>query len=369
MSTTAQPDSSSAEPFVSIVVSTFRRPDVLRETLAALTNIDYPAHLLEIIVVDDGSGDETPQVVQAFQHDRPALRYHEQANSGVATARNNGARTARGEVLIFLDDDIVVEPDVVRRHLAAMDEFGACLVNGHWEFAPSFAASLRATPFGRFRIGIEDWVKDAEQKRTLRGNVVEPSSITACNLGVRREDYWRIGGFDEQFPFAGREDQEFSIRAAAAGFRFIYDYDMRIWHNDHRLSFRQFCERKRRDALTLSLLALKYPERWHDQPMVTENKAIGLKDSPKLMLKKALKRALSTPPCLALAQGVVAATERAKAGDRVLHKLYWSISGLYIYAGFREGLRRFGGTVGVANGRDGMPDAAITATDRRTGNA
>lgn len=369
MSTIAQPSGSFPEPFVSIIVSTFRRPEVLRETLAALTNIDYPAHLHEIVVVDDGSGDETPQVVQSFQHNCSKLCYHRQANSGVATARNNGARVARGEVLIFLDDDIMVEPDVIRRHLAAMDEFGACLVNGHWEFAPALAASLRVTPFGRFRMRIEDWVKEAEEKRTLRGNIVEPSSITACNLGVRRDDYRRIGGFDEQFPFAGREDQEFSIRAAAAGFRFVYDYDMHIWHNDHRLSFRQFCERKRRDALTLSLLALKYPERWHDQPMVTENKPLGLKDAPKLMLKKAIKKALSTPPGLAMVQGVVATTERMKAGDRVLHKLYWSISGLYIYAGFGEGLRRFGGTVGAANVQDDTHGVTVTEADRRTRNA
>lgn len=357
------------QPFVSIIVSTFRRPEVLRETLQALLHLDYPQDRHEIVVIDDGSGDETAEIARELQAGCARLHYHEQSNSGVATARNNGARAARGEVLIFLDDDIVVEPDVVRRHLAAMDEFGACLVNGHWEFAPALAASLRATPFGRFRIGIEDWVKDAEEKRTLRGNIVEPSSLTACNLGVRRDDYWRIGGFDEQFPFAGREDQEFSIRAAAAGFRFVYDYDMRIWHNDHRLSFRQFCERKRRDALTLSLLALKYPARWRDQPMVVENKPISSKDSPKLMVKKAIKKALSTTPCLAAAQGIVGATERLKAGDHVLHKLYWSISGLYIYAGFGEGLHRFGGTVNAANRRTGTPDVTLAEADQTARNA
>lgn len=333
------------DPFVTIIVSSYRRPDVLRETLAALLRLDYPGRLHEIIVIDDGSGDETPQIVEALQRDCSRLHYYEQTNSGVATARNNGARKARGEVLIFLDDDIVIEPDLIRRHLAAMSEFGACLVNGHWEFTPSLAAALRESSFGRFRMAIEGWVKEGEEKRKLRGSYVEPSSITACNLGVRRDDYWRIGGFDEQFPFAGREDQEFSIRAARVGFRFIYDFDMRIWHNDHVLNLRQFCERKRRDAITLSLLALKYPERWLDQPMVIENQTISLEDSPKLMLKKVAKKVLSVRPALVAAHVMIAVAERVGSPDRLLHRLYWSISGLYIYAGFNEGLRRFGGTV------------------------
>lgn len=253
-----------SDPFVSIIVPSFRRPQVLRLTLRALSRLDYAADRHEIIVVDDGSGDETPEVVRAARAECERVRYHEQPNSGVATARNNGARMARGENLIFIDDDIIVDPDFITRHLLAMRKFDRCFVNGEWEFTPELEAALGESSFGRFRVKIEEWVKQGEAKTPLHGSYVETTTATAQNLGVRAEDYRRIDGFDEQFPYAGREDEEFAIRAAAAGIRFVRDLDLRVLQNDHRLTLRQFCERKRRDAITVVVLTTKYPERWQN---------------------------------------------------------------------------------------------------------
>src|SRR5688500_16831171 len=90
--------------FVSMVIPTFRRPEALRATLESVMAIDYPADAYEVIVVDDGSGDRTPEVVRSFERPAPRVRCVEQPNSGVARARNQGAALATGELLIFLDD-------------------------------------------------------------------------------------------------------------------------------------------------------------------------------------------------------------------------------------------------------------------------
>ena len=328
--------------FVSIIVPTFRRPSVLTETLAALIKLNHSKDAFEIIVVDDGSNDETSNVVKSFQDKFANLKYLPQSNSGVATARNNGARAARGDILIFNDDDIIVAPDLIERHLRHLREFGACLVNGHWEFAPAMADYFEQTPFGRFRTNIEVWVKTDNDKKLLRDGVYESQTASACNLGVRRADYWRIGGFDEQFPFAGCEDHEFVIRARKLGYKFIYDFDLKLLHNDHRISVEQFGERQRRGAITKVLIAHKQPEEEADHPLITENDFIRRGEPFKLSAKKALKKTLATPPAFAALITATRVLESTWKNSPLLPRLYNAAAAVYIFRGIREGLARYG---------------------------
>ena len=127
---------------VSVIVPTFRRPGALRKTLGALTQMDFPREQYDVIVVDDGLDDETRMVVEEFAVGSWSVSYVPQDPAGVATARNHGAAEAKGDLLVFVDDDIVVRPDHLKRHLADQARFGDALVNGHWEFAPDNRAEL-----------------------------------------------------------------------------------------------------------------------------------------------------------------------------------------------------------------------------------
>lgn len=336
-------------PFVSLVVPTFRRPVILAQSLRALLRLDYPRDRFEVIVVDDGSLDDTQAVVAGLADPRIVF-LQQPGNQGVASARNRGAKEARGDVLIFLDDDMLVQESMIEKHLRWLSRFGDCMVNGHWEFTPELEADLRRTSFGRFRLEVEAWVKTGIAFRPLHGNLEEPAALTACNLGMWRRDFERVGGFDEGFPYAGAEDQEFSVRAKAAGVRFVYDRDLLLWHNDQRLTLWQFCERQRRGALSAALLARKYPERWSSVPLLVENRPIQSGDPWRLVLKKVAKRVLSTPPVRGLAHSFIGLLERVAPNAPVLHRLYWSMCGVYIYSGFREGLRR--PPAGVGGARD-----------------
>jgi GT2 family glycosyltransferase len=335
-------NSPATERAVSIVIPTFRRPAILAETLRSVLRQDYPPDRYEVIVVDDGSGDATAAEVASLQAEYANLRFEGQPNQGVAAARNRGARVARGEVLIFLDDDMLVPPTLIRQHLAVLEEFGSCLVNGHWEFAPRLAEVLKQTPFGRFRMGVELWVKQGLPKRPLRGSCVEPEAVTACNLGVRREDFWQIGGFDEQFPFAGCEDVEFSLRASESGYRFVYNYDLRFWHNDHVLTLEQFCERQRRGAVTAVLLSLKHPEKYAGRAMLVENGGVRPQDPAALKVKKWLKALMANGARVRLLHRLIRFVERVWPRSPLLPRLYWGMCGLFIFRGVREGLDRYG---------------------------
>lgn len=328
-------------PFVSVVIPTFRRPEALERTLRSLSAVTYPGNF-EIIVVDDGSDDSTEAVVQRIQKSEPQLllRFHKQENNGAAHARNHGAQLAEGEILIFLDDDMLVEPDHLDRHLEHLaGSLAKRIVNGDWEFAPEIRQELERSPFGRFRLWLEDWIKAGIEMQSLDAHLLRPSMVTACNLGIRRKDFLDLGGFDESFPAAGYEDQDLAVRATQADFDFIYDKRIALAHLDQRTNLNDFSRRIKQGAMTAGIMAKKYPAEFGARPLIYENAPISKEDGFGLILKKLLKRVLATGPGRAVVRASVSVLERIAPNSRLMQSAYWKWCGIWIHMGVREGLR------------------------------
>lgn len=327
-------------PSFSIVVPTFRRPEALRRTLASLLALDYERSRYEVIVVDDGADDVTVEILGEFQDQSVELSLEVQAHHGAARARNRGARRAQGDLLLFVDDDIVVEPDHLRRHRMSRDRHGDVLVNGAWEFTPEVLLALRSTPFGRFRIDLERRFQNEAAGERLSDGCVEMALLGSWDLALRRELFWEIGGFDEQFPVAGAEDQDFSLRARAAGCRLLLDTGIRCRHNDDRLSLRSYCAREERSAQTMPFLARKYPLEFGEVPYVLENRPIAREDGTGLIVKKLLKRALANGAILEILHRLTDLLEGARVQERLLRRAYQPLLGLHLFRGFRRGWER-----------------------------
>ncbi|EEP75159.1 glucosyltransferase [Micromonospora sp. ATCC 39149] len=109
--------SSAAAPLISVIVPAYNRSPLLRGTLAALAGQRMPTERYEVVVADDGSTDDTPQIVDAFT-DRLCLRYHFQPDLGfrAAAARNAGTRLAAGGILAFVDTGVLPGPDFLAAH-------------------------------------------------------------------------------------------------------------------------------------------------------------------------------------------------------------------------------------------------------------
>src|SRR5512138_3404025 len=120
---------------VSVVVPTYKRPQLLRKCLQALTKQDYPPAEYEFIVVDDAGAQETRSLVESFMETGPASGITPEADpcpslvyaaatqtQGPAAARNLGWRMARGEIIAFTDDDCLPEPDWLKEGVAALKE-------------------------------------------------------------------------------------------------------------------------------------------------------------------------------------------------------------------------------------------------------
>jgi glycosyltransferase involved in cell wall biosynthesis len=198
-----------AAPLVSVVTPTHNRAQFLRRAMASLqaqTRSDF-----EWIVVDDGSSDETPKVLEQCGDGR-LVRVRLDPNRGVAAARNAGLRQARGELVAFLDDDDEYLPEYLDVVVAAFATHPGGLdvlwtgVERVFEQADGPAHSVRQT---------WDCSASALGARGLR---FLTQLNMSCGLCLRRDGLERIEAFDEALTVS--EDTDLLLRLAAAGCRF-----------------------------------------------------------------------------------------------------------------------------------------------------
>ncbi|MEZ4681174.1 MAG: glycosyltransferase family A protein [Caldilineaceae bacterium] len=119
-------------PDVSVVLPTYNRQAQLQQVLVGLEQQSYPLTDFEVIVVSDGSTDGTNEYLQTFAKETPLdLTVVIQTNQGPAAARNNGVQAAKGELVLFIDDDVVPVPQLIEAHMATHQRYpGEVVVMG-----------------------------------------------------------------------------------------------------------------------------------------------------------------------------------------------------------------------------------------------
>jgi len=223
----AEPAAASGDPAVSVVIPTRNRGETLARCLSALARSDLPRDRFEVVVVDDG-GDASVEDVTARHGDGLRLRVVRLPWSGPARARNAGAEAARGRLLAFLDDDCEPEADWLEKLLA------------HHEREPEVAIGGGvANTFG------DNPYSDASQALLeylygwLNPDPGDAHFFASLNLGVPREAFLAMKGFDPSYPLAAAEDRAFCRRWRAEGRHLIYAPEARV-HHGHALGFRSF---------------------------------------------------------------------------------------------------------------------------------
>jgi GT2 family glycosyltransferase len=309
---------------------------VLRETLVALVSLDYDRSSYEVIVVDDGADKLTGTILGEFSGHGVEMVLESQDRCGAAVARNRGAHLAGGDLLLFVDDDMIVRPDHLRRHQQTRHRYGDVLVNGTWVFSPEVLRALRATPFGRFRIELEQRFQQQSIRTLLEDGCAEVRALSAFNLCLSREVFWDLGGFDQDFPFAGPEDQDFSLRARRAGWPLLLNTGIRCLHNDGCVTLHQYCAREERSAQGMPVLARKHPDEVGDIPYIRDNRPIEATDPPRLVIKKLVKAVLATRAVLPMLHRITAALEKLHLKEGMLRRLYSGLLGLHLFRGFRS---------------------------------
>ena len=187
-----------------VVIPTCRRPDSLARCLKALPRG------VEIIVTDDSGDDATrAMIAELFPH----VRHIAGPRRGPAANRNHGARAASGEWLAFTDDDCEPQPGWLDALAASAEDAG--VVEGRTD-AP-----------GAIDSPLEEYVES-------EGG----GAFWSCNLGVRRDLFFSLGGFDEDFKEAAGEDMEFAWRVARAKLRVSFAPAAIVHHPSRRVGWR-----------------------------------------------------------------------------------------------------------------------------------
>jgi glycosyltransferase involved in cell wall biosynthesis len=169
---------------ISIIICTHNRADILREALAALEQVlpkDDPS--LEVIVVDNGSTDATPQVIDDFGAKRPGVLHLYEPRPNKALALNAAGQAAKGTILVWIDDDVFPQPNWLENLVKPIVDDQADAVVGRITLAPNL---------------LRDWLTPKLRQRMAE---IPPPDfgdpfLVGANMAVRRSFYDRTGGFD-----------------------------------------------------------------------------------------------------------------------------------------------------------------------------
>lgn len=227
---------------VSVIIPAYNADATIDDCLGALERQTVPRESYEVLVVDDGSADNTCPRVQA--HD--GVRLLTQVHAGPAAARNLGAAEAQGDFLLFTDSDCVPAQDWVERMLAPFHDDSVAGVKGAY-------LTHQQEIVARFvQIEYED-----KYVRMAREESID--FVDTYAAGYRRHVFLSSGGFDTTFPLASVEDQEFSFRLAGHGYKMVFVPQARVYHLGHAQTVGSYWRKKFKIGYWKVLVTSRHP--------------------------------------------------------------------------------------------------------------
>jgi glucosyl-dolichyl phosphate glucuronosyltransferase len=243
---------SSANIKLSVSIPTFNRSSLLNKALESLLIQTYPTDQFEVIVVDNGSKDDTRSVALGFEKKIPYFRYEFADEPGLHVGRHQGLRVAKADILVFVDDDIEAFPSWLEGIWSSFQENDVTLTGGKnlpkYEIPPPF------------------WIKDMWDRKMEYGNCIGPLSILdfgdekrdmnpyyffGCNFSIRKEILLRAGGFhpdsmpQNKVRYRGDGESHVAAYVLNNGYRALYNPKASVYHYvpRERITLEYFCKR------------------------------------------------------------------------------------------------------------------------------
>lgn len=188
---------------ISVQICTHNRKDVLVKVINSLVDQTLPQDRYELVLVDDGCTDGTEELVKSLE-----LPYHLEylrhaKNAGLATARNTGIRGASGRIILYIDDDVIADPNLLAEHVKSHALREMVVVSGWVNH-------------------VEEACRPQEPKFTMAD--ISTSFFWTSNVSVKKKHLVQAGCFDEDFKEYGWEDQEMGLRLMALGLKALRNY-------------------------------------------------------------------------------------------------------------------------------------------------
>jgi len=267
----------------SIIVPTFNGASRIVHCLDALLK-QTPSRNAEILVVNDGSTDDTVEVVSRY----PGVRLLTQPNAGPAMARNRGALEARGEIILFTDDDCVPMPDWMSSMLEPFKDLEVVGVKGVYRTQQKSLAA-------RF-VQIE-----YEDRYRLMAGLSFIDFIDTYSAAFRRDCFLEMTGYDTSFPVACAEDIELSYRMSAQGWKMKFAPTAVVYHT-HPDTLGRYFKKKYKFAFWRVLAVRKNPSKAVKDSHTPQVMKLQLLFAPALVLAVsvdlAVRPAISASVCV-----------------------------------------------------------------------
>jgi len=229
-------------PRLSVVVCTFNGAPTIRDTLDSLESLDYPDY--EVIVVNDGSTDDTANIV--CEYDVIPITTE---NQGLSNARNTGWQAATGEIVVYIDDDAYPDPHWLQ-YLA------------YTYHTTDYAAVGGLSPAPPGDGPIADCVANAPGRPVhVLVSDTEAEHIPGCNMSFKREVLEALGGFDPRYRAAG-DDVDMCWRVLERGWKIGYQAGALNWHHC-RNSLKTYWKQQQGYGKAEALLEEKWPDKYN----------------------------------------------------------------------------------------------------------
>ncbi|MEZ5386249.1 MAG: glycosyltransferase [Prosthecobacter sp.] len=230
-------------PRISVIVCTRNGAPTLRACLESLTALNYPD--FEVLVIDDGSTDETARIARDFDR----IIYHRQEHAGLSVARNRGMELATGSVLAYTDDDCIAHPDWLLHLSHAFTQTDVVAAGGPNIPPPPRSRTERlvaAAPGAPAHVLLND---------------VEAEHLPGCNLAIRKNALEKIDGFRAEFMAAGDDVDVCWRLLREAGGRLVFVPGAMVWHH-RRFTIQAYLKQQIGYGHAEALLMKTHPDRF-----------------------------------------------------------------------------------------------------------
>ncbi|MEO7923970.1 MAG: glycosyltransferase family A protein [Chitinophagaceae bacterium] len=292
---------------------------------------------VEIIVVDDGSSVPAEPFLSKLTIPAPfTLRPIRQENAGPAAARNNGFRQATHEVVLFMDDDILAFPDMLKKHMEGHTKFPGSVIYGYCPYTipekkrPAYLFLESLT-----RVNEED-VKN--------NRFVPTTSVASGNISVEKKNFPDGEFYKSSLRTPAAEEFELMARLASRGIKTYFNPSIKGWHLQ-LTTIEDKCKQEYKYGIGVAEVALKVPyslDHANLQSLYYDNREISKNDSGSVKFKKRVKSVVSKKWCRQFLLKMVKGMEVVLPFRVILFPFYRLLAGIYVFAGVKDGLKKFG---------------------------
>ncbi len=310
----------------SVIVPTYSRPAMLKEAVESLQAQKFEGGEYEILVVDNGpTGEAETIVAELNQTGRHPVRYVREPHVGLHNARHAGARAARSDILVYVDDDVIAPPGWLAAAVATFSDPKIGCVGGkslpQWE-------TERPAWWSQFTDDYLSLLNYGDKTKELHW----PEAVYGCNMAVRRSVLYEVGGFNpdamgDRRLIWHRGDGETGLHEKIydAGYKVIYNPDAWLYHQipAARLTPQAMCRRGFLGGLSMSFTAIR---------MTQGRRLFGLR-----LLRRAVRAFLRAGICV----GRAMRHKQSKVRFMADAWLWYGYSGQHLRAIFNPRLRRY----------------------------